>query len=155
MIFDHKSLIFRLQKNQSCQFRLSTKQSFPSIPDQRDYLIVMDILKNVPFLYRQVILTPASMVTRPPGVAPCTMETPTAYQLLITLIIIPLRHLIIIPLNILHLTPQLQHLITIQHLTLLLLQCVILGQFTLTGDQASTNFFSKFTRLSCILAGNR
>ena len=154
MIFDHKSLIFRLQKSQNCQFRLSTKQSFPSIPDPRDYLIVMDI-KKVPFLHRQVILTPASMVIRPPGVAPCTMETPRAYQLLITLIIIPLRHLINILLIILHLTPQLQHLIIIKHLTLLLLQSAILGQFTLTEDQASTNFFSKFTRLSCILAGNR
>ena len=153
-MFNLKSLISRQQKNQSCQSHLSTKQSSPSTPAPGDHLLQAgDILNQASILHPRVMLTPASMVTRPPGVPPYIMETPTAYQLLITRFIKqinPLRHLIPFTLTILHLL----HLITIQHLTHLVLLCDTLGQFTHTGDQASMNSFSRFTRLSCISAGN-
>jgi len=140
----------RPQKNPSCQFHPSTKQSFPSTP--RDHLLVGDSLSlsQATLLHPQMILTPASMVTRLPGVSPCIMETLTTYQLLITLIM-PLWHLI--SLHTLHLT-HLQQLTIIKPLPPLLLQCDMQAQFTLTGDLASSNSFSKFTRHSCISAGN-
>ena len=149
-MFNLKSLISRQQKNQSCQSHLSTKQSSPSTPAPGDHLLQAgDILNQASILH--VMLTPASMVTRPPGVPPCIMETPTAYQLLITRFI---RHInpLLIPFTLIIL--HLLNLITIQHLTHLLLRRDTQGQFTHTGDQASTNSFSRFIRLSCISAGN-
>ena len=138
----HKPLdTSRPQKNQSCQFHLSTKQSFPST--LRDLLLVGDSLRRVAL--PQVIPTPASMVTKPPGVSPCIMETPTVNQLLITLITLIIPPWYLIRLN--------THLITIL-LPPLLLQWDIPAQSTRTGDQASTNSYSKFIRRSCISAGN-
>ena len=76
----------RPQKNPSCQFHPSTKPSFPSTP--RDILLVGESLSlsQATLPRPQMIPTPASMVTRLPGVSPCIMETLTIDQLLITLI---------------------------------------------------------------------
>ena len=142
----------RPQKNPSCQFHPSTKPSFPSTP--RDILLVGESLSlsQATLPRPQMIPTPASMVTRLPGVSPCIMETLTIDQLLITLIS-PLWHLI--SPHTLHLTHHLiRQLIIIKPLPPLLLQWDMQAQFTLTGDQASSNSCSKFTRHSCISAGN-
>ena len=149
-MFNRKSLISRPQKNQSCQSHLSTKQSSPSTPAPGDHLLPAgDILNQAPIYHPRVMLTPASMVTRPPGVPPCIMETTMAYQLLIIRFIRHInifRHLIPFTLIIL----PLPYFIN-QHLQL---QSDTLGRLTHTGDQASMNSFSRFTRLSCISAGN-